>query len=393
LSGGEREWATEDGFFYPSSRSTTMIARRAGMGAAPAVLLSTLPARLAWAAYTRRRVPMQTARLHWRALRDRVPVAPTTIAVGERRFRGAVLVVVGPGEHDAFAELIESIRHYEGEDIKIVAADDATGQYPEELVTRRFPGVDFVRARVPGGNASCSFRTQQRGFLHVLEHYDVPVILKLDPDSLVIGSGGFELARARFDADPGLGVLGTTERDASGTATDYRFSVWMAHTEFRWSWRWRRLANRARRRVNPLRFAQGGAYFVARRALEAAREHGVLPFRQPAWSLLTEDLTTAMVIQAAGFRVGSFGAPGDPVASDTTSLPIEPREALERGVKVVHSVRGTPSGASEAEVRRVFAAARAAPPRSASAAPPEPLAHDGDDLVVGREHRHGADLQ
>jgi hypothetical protein len=287
-------------------------------------------------------------------------VAPTTIAPDHgQRFRGAVLVVAGPDEHEALAELIESIRHYEGADIKIVVADDATGQYPDELVRRCFAGVDFVRARVPGGNASCSFRTQQLGFLHLLDHYDVPVILKLDPDSLVIGSGAFELAGARFEADLRLGVLGTTDRNASGATTDYRFSVWMAHTEFRWSRRWRRLARRARARVTPLRFAQGGAYFVAHRALEAARKQGVLPFRQPGWSLLTEDLTTDMVIQAAGFRVGSFGAPGDPVASDTTTLPIEPHEALANGVKVVHSVRGTPSGASEVEIRRFFAAARA----------------------------------
>jgi hypothetical protein len=267
-----------------------------------------------------------------------------------------------------------------------------------------------VRARIPGGNASCSFRTQQLGLLHLIDHYDVPAILKLDPDSLVIGAGAFELASARFAADPQLGVLGTTDRDASGAATDYRFSMWMAHTELRWSRRWRRLARRARKHASPLSFAQGGAYFMAPRAVSAAREQGVLPFRQPAWSLLTEDLTTDLVMQAAGFRVASFGAPGDPIASDTRALPLEPVEALEGGFKVVHSVRSTPAGMPESEVRAFFEAARAraresAPAPAPAAAPaaergeresaPAPPAdageHGSDDLLVGEEHGQRAD--
>jgi hypothetical protein len=355
--------------FYPRSASTIALARRSGMGGPAGVVLSTMPGRLAWAGYLRRRVPAQTARLHLSAWRERRPAAWTTISpTSERAFRGAALVVVGPGERNQLLELIESIRHYEGSAIKVVVADDATGEYPDSLVASLFPEVDFVRARVPGGNASCSFRTQQLGFLHLLAHYDVPAILKVDPDSLVIGSGAFELARARFDADPTLGELGTTEVDASGARTDYGFSSWVAHEELRWSARWRRLYRLASMRVGELQFAQGGAYFLAPRALAAARTQRLLPFRQPSWSLLTEDFTTGLVVQAAGFRVGSFGAPGDAIASNTRILPLEPAAALEQGVKVIHSVRGTPSGRTETEVREFFRCQRA----ESAAGPPRP---------------------
>ncbi len=276
------------------------------------------------------------------------------MAASGRSFRGAVVAVAGPGEHHQLAELIDSVRCYEGDDIKVVVADDATGEYPEDLVKRSFPSADFVRARVPGGHASCSFRTEQLAFLHLLEHYDAPVVLKLDPDALLIAPGAFSLARARFDEEPSLGVLGRTD-------TDYSFSRWVAHTEVRWSSRLRRLACSARQRRRHLVFAQGGAYFIARRALEAARSQRLIPFRQPGWSLLTEDVMMELIIQAAGFGVGQFGLPIGPIASEPGALPFEPADALALGAKVVHSVRSTPGGASEEEVRSFFRAARASP--------------------------------
>lgn len=359
--------------FHPRWASTIALAHRSGIGGASSIVLSTLPGRIGWAAYLRRRVPAQAARNHLSAWREHRPVAWTTVQPSaEQSFRGAALVVVGPGERPQLLELIESIRHYEGHSIKVVVADDATGQYSDELVRRDFPEVDFVRARIPGGNASCSFRTQQLGFLHLISNYGVPAILKVDPDSLVIGAGGFELAAERFASDVGLGLLGTTETDAAGLQTDYGFSSWVAHTELRWSARWRNLYELARTRVGALQFAQGGAYFVAPRALASAREQRLLPFRQPGWSLLTEDFTTDLVVQAAGWKVGSFGAPGDPIASNTQMLPIEPEQALERGVKVIHSVRSTPSGRGEAAVRELFRNARGAPAKLAWTGKPEP---------------------
>jgi hypothetical protein len=344
--------------FYPPLAPTVWVARKAGIGGGRGLVMSTLAGRLAYAAYARRRVPA-------RYLRSRITrrsgehVASAAWTSGERlSFRGALVVAVGPGERDGLTELIESVRHFEGEDVKVVVVDDHTGEYPDRVVAREFPGVDFVRPTVPSGTALCTFRNNQVGLLHVVRRYDAPTILKTDPDALMIAPGAFALARARFDADPGLGLLGTTDRNASGRATDYRWSGWMAHTELRWSRRLRRLLGEARRRVPDLGFAQGGAYFLAAEAVKAASDRGVIPFRQPAWSLLTEDLITDLVVQAAGYRVGSFGAPGEPIASDTDRLPLEPAQLLDGGFKIAHSVRSTPSGGGEADVRAFFREAR-----------------------------------
>jgi hypothetical protein len=118
------------------------------------------------------------------------------------------------------------------------------------------------------------------------------------------------------------------------------------------------LAKAALNTVPRVDFAQGGAHFIANRAVEAAIQRGVVPYRQPQWSLQGADVLTGLIIQAAGFTVESFG-PDGPIFTDTDRLLLEPQELLERGAKVVHSVRSSPSGMDEATIRELFGAARA----------------------------------
>jgi hypothetical protein len=63
------------------------------------------------------------------------------------------------------------------------------------------------------------------------------------------------------------------------------------------------------------------------------------------------------MIQAAGFTVAPFG-PNSPISTGTDRLLAEPPELIERGAKVVHSVRGSPSGMAEEAIRELFRAAR-----------------------------------
>lgn len=319
------------------------------------MILSTLPARLAWAMYLRRRVPARVLRARAAA---RAPTSPVIVSGERRAFRGGLVVGVAPGERSGLDELIVSLRRYEGEDIKIVVADDLTGEYPDEVVARDYPDIDFVRPLIPSGSSYCAFRTLQPAFLHMIRTYEAPVVLKADPDSMVIGEGAFDQAAARFHDDPTLGILGTTEVNATGRTTDYRWAGWMAHPELRWSPRFRRLVRSARAAVGELDFAQAGAYFVSTAALHSALAQGLLPYRQPQWSLQVDDVIMDLIVQAAGYRVRSFGAPGDPIASDTNALPLEPAELLAGGFKLVHSVRSSPAGLTEQEVRRFFGEAR-----------------------------------
>ena len=346
-------------YFYPPLMPTLLVARRSGMLSPRTAVLSTLPGRLLWSLYLRRRVP--TRMLHARKARARV----TARATSAKPFRAVVVVAVAPGERPGLLELVDSIRCYEGDRVKVVVADDLTGEYGPDVSSTDFPGVDFVQPRVPSGSGYCAFRTLQVAILHALRNYEAPVVLKVDPDSLLIASGSIDEAQARFAADRELGILGTTEVNARGEVTDYRWADWMAHPELRWSRRFRRLVGAARAGVPNLGFAQAGAYFARRDALAAALRRGVLPYRQPHWSLQVDDVIVGLVVQAAGYRVRSFGAPGDPIASDTDRLPLEPADLAAEGFKVVHSVHGSPNGLTEHEVREFFRARRSKPAAAA----------------------------
>jgi hypothetical protein len=65
-------------------------------------------------------------------------------------------------------------------------------------------------------------------------------------------------------------------------------------------------------------------------------------------------------VTAAGLRIASWGAPGEPIACASRFLPV-PLDAIgPRGVLAVHSVRRGPGGEPETEVRAALRQARSA---------------------------------
>jgi hypothetical protein len=91
--------------------------------------------------------------------------------------------------------------------------------------------------------------------------------------------------------------------------------------------------------------------------MTAAIARGLYPYRQPQWSLQGHDVLIGLVLQAAGFTVAPLGA-DSPISTGTDRLLSDPQELLDHGAKVVHSVRGSPSGMDEDSVRALFRAAR-----------------------------------
>ncbi|HYY18247.1 MAG TPA: hypothetical protein VE864_05345, partial [Streptosporangiaceae bacterium] len=103
--------------------------------------------------------------------------------------------------------------------------------------------------------------------------------------------------------------------------------------------------------------ALGGAYI---HRYEAARDMDELGwFRQPwlASSKLGEDHIMALLTMAAGYRIGDFGGPADPLALTWRGLPAHPADLLRAGKLVTHSVRSW-AGLTERQIRDLFAQAR-----------------------------------
>jgi hypothetical protein len=266
------------------------------------------------------------------------------------------LVPAGPGELEELSQVIESIYAYEGADARIVVVEDATPDVRRPQVQARHPGVDVLRARWPTGGPPRLSPPLSLGLAAALAAYEFDVLCKLDTDALVTGPGLTERAAAAFAADPGLGLLGTVGVRADGEPDDYTWDEWVLEHERRWSPVVRDRLDRARASAYDGTKIHGGVYLASRRALDALAAAGDLRRQPPWWSQIGEDLWLTLGVTAAGFRLGSWGGPGDPTASASKWLPVPLDEVGPRGVLAVHSVRRGAGGEPEAEVRAALRA-------------------------------------
>ena len=270
------------------------------------------------------------------------------------RFRIVYVVLVGPGELEPLSELIESIEAWEGDGAKVLVVEDATPDVRWPEVRSRFPDVDVIRARRPTGGPPRLSPPIAYAYATALERYEFDVVCKLDTDALVTGPALGDRAAERFAADPRLGMLGTLDVRADGVPEDYTYDAWVLAHERRWSRSVRARLNAARAGTYDGRKVHGGVYVLGRRAVEAMD----LDADPPWWSQIGEDLWFSLGVCAAGFELGSWGAPGEPTASASKWLPVPLADVSARGLLAVHSVRRGADGESEAQVRAALRAQR-----------------------------------
>jgi hypothetical protein len=292
-----------------------------------------------------------------RALASRTAPSPAPASRG--RFRIVYLVLCGPGELEPLSDLIESIRAWEGDAAKVLVVEDATPDVRWPDVRARFADVDVVRSRRPTGGPPRLSPPIARGYAIALERYEFDVLCKLDTDALVTGPGLGDRAAERFAAEPQLGMLGTIGLRADGVPEDYSYDAWVLAHERRWSRTVRDRLMRAERGTYDGRKVHGGVYVLSRAALEAMAAAGDLRRDPPWWSQIGEDLWCSLAVCAAGYELGSWGAPGEPTASASKWLPVPLAEVRSRGLLAVHSVRRGAHGESEAQVRAALRAHRA----------------------------------
>ena len=291
----------------------------------------------------------------WRLRRVRRTAPAAGSAPASRgRFRIVYVVLCGPGELEPLSDLIESIRTWEGDAAKVLVVEDATPDVRWPDVRARFPDVDVIRARRPTGGPPRLSPPIARAYATALERFEFDVLCKLDTDALVTGSGLGDRAAERFAADPRLGMLGTLDMRADGVPEDYTYDAWVLAHERRWSRTVRDRLERTRAGTYDGRKVHGGVYVLSRRALEAMD----LDADPPWWSQIGEDLWFSLAVCAAGFELGSWGAPGEPTASASKWLPVPLAEIGPRGLLAVHSVRRGADGESEAQVRAALRAQR-----------------------------------
>jgi hypothetical protein len=196
----------------------------------------------------------------------------------------------------------------------------------------------------------------------MLERYAPQVILRLDVDALLIGSGLAERAVDKFAADPKIGLIGSYRTAPDGSIRDWSWGARMLrmesgllglrHPGLRASHR--RLLRLARSNgyiygEHPL----GGGYIHSLDLADDIRARGWWDIPALAPSRLGEDMIMGLLAVAAGYRVADFGGPDDPVAERWRGLPAHPDELLAKGKLLTHSVRFW-EDLQEPELRRIF---------------------------------------
>lgn len=283
------------------------------------------------------------------------------------RVRIAVIIPAGP--RDDALDTLASVVHYTGPSRVIILVDDTSalghsvgrgGDLWADTVVIPAP------PRAPGSLGGLWVKLAA-GYRWVMERYEPRMVLRLDADALLIGHGLESRVEQVLASNPAVGLLGSYRIGPDGGSRD---SSWAArqlgaetglrgilHPRCRSSLRHCLDLARHHGYIDG-ESALGGAYIHRYEAAERIYRHGW--FSQPwlASSKLGEDHIMSLLTMAAGYRIGDFGGPADPMALKWQGLPAHPADLLTAGKLVIHSVRSW-QDLSERQIRDIFAQARA----------------------------------
>jgi hypothetical protein len=286
----------------------------------------------------------------------------------QRGTRPAIAVVIPAGPADNVVDTLRSALEYTRSPRYIVVVDDAARATKSEIEALS-SDVHVIRApkNAPGGLGGL-FVKLTAGYRHVLRNFSFDVLLRLDADALVVGDGIAEAAAERFVQDERLGLLGSYRVGPDGGVRDWTHAAKVLGRECGWRGVDRPAMRRVLRSVRSLAAENGyipgahplgGAYLHSRAAVLELHRRGWLELPALRRSHLGEDQLFALLTVAAGFAIGDFGGPADPLALRWRGLPAAPDEILARHKLVTHSVRFW-EDMGELEIRGIFAKAREA---------------------------------
>ncbi len=280
-----------------------------------------------------------------------------------------IAVVIPAGPRDDILDTLASVVEYT-EPSRIIVVIDDTGTLAEDPAPVRDLSEDIAviaaPPRAPGAYGGLWVKLAA-GYTWVLDRFRPRVILRMDADALMLGAGIEAAAERAFARDPGTGMLGSYRIGPDGGPRDFSPAARILRAEEgmrglvhpRCRSRVRHYARLARRNgYIPGEHALGAAYL---HSYQAARDlHQAGWFREPrlAPASLGEDHLMAMLTIAAGYRIGDFGGPADPLALRWRGLPTHPSELLAAGKLITHSVRSW-GDLTERQIRSIFAGARA----------------------------------
>jgi hypothetical protein len=281
-----------------------------------------------------------------------------------------IAVIIPAGPRDDIVDTLDSVVRYTDPVSRvIVVVDDTSGVHGDRdhigSLSPDIAVIDPVPAR-PGTDGGLWVKVAA-AYRWVLDRYQPALIMRLDADALVLGSGIETAAEAAFGQDPQVGLLGSYRRGPTGAVRDFTPVARELRAEIglrglrdpRLRAGLRGFTRLARQHgYEDGEHVLGCAYLHSFAAASKINQNGW--FDQP-WleaSRLCDDQIMSLLTVAAGYRIADFGGPEHPLALKWQGLPAHPADLLANGKLVTHSVRSW-GDLSEKEIRGIFAAARA----------------------------------
>lgn len=284
---------------------------------------------------------------------------------GEVGGDSAFVIPVGPNCRPNFVnDTIESIRHFAPR-ARIIIVDDSRTGLGRELEQRY--GLTALEARVHGLHGNLYLNLSD-GFTEALTQ-PFRILVRLDTDALISGSDFEAKALRLFDADGGLGSLGSYR--TGYTAIGIRDATWARRRilSFLALRCWTRpravlmvigLLVRARKHGYELGDSiMGGAAIYRYEAVKGLFAGGLLGRSELAGIGLQEDYIFGLCLFSIGYRLGEFGNKFDdlPMGVDWGALPAAPKELIDLGKSIIHSTKGF-GAMDEQMIRDEFRSAR-----------------------------------
>ncbi|MEW6118577.1 MAG: glycosyltransferase family 2 protein [Pseudomonadota bacterium] len=268
------------------------------------------------------------------------PPTHLSMPVARRRCDLVFVMAVADGEWLGVEDLLDSLHTYLDCDWEMVVVDDATGDGTYEKLLDS--GCWVVRNSEKLYLAGVDL-TLRRGFREALRLFDCPIIVKIDPDALVIGPGLDRALADAFAAHPRCGLLGTFRIDWNGETRD--LSYWRERMERRRSDLGKPLERALANGYVLGEGVQGGCYALHRRCLDRIGEAGWLEGAEgyrPSTvhgEHVAEDSLITMLTYAAGYETCEFGGPGQPLGLWDRGLPMLPEQLRTQGRLVTHAMK------------------------------------------------------
>jgi hypothetical protein len=286
--------------------------------------------------------------------------------------RLAAVLPVGPRCDPEFvADTIESIEYYCVSDHLVVLVDDSQ-RGTARLAAQGHERVTVIETPQSRGNRGGLYLSLSEGFAAALRE-PTDVVLRLDSDALVAGSGWEARALELFDQHRRLGSLGHHRVTPMGEPRDYSYAAGriaraislrglVDRRDPKAWWRARSLVREATQRgYEPGEAIMGGIAVYRPAALLDLQGRGMLGDPALSGMGIEEDQIFALALRASGWHLGEFGSDHDdlPMYARHAGLAAHPDEILAKHKALVHSTKRW-DDLDEPAIRERFRAARVA---------------------------------